>query len=696
MGLFGGGSKVEKAAKAAEEEKKREIKRIVEMTQIKMPTEEQKGFTPLPREYTSFLQEIKKQPRTKYEKACFYSQKILGVNLSESSGAKLNESLKAAYLNATPKGVMSFTLLSMLILVTASVIFMVFGGGTTFGAFALMFSLGTVFYIYNYPNQAAKSMSMKMSADSVLAILYMVIYMRTSPNLEGALRFASENLGGPLSWDLKKLMWDIQVGKYLTADQAVISYIEKWKEKNKEFAEALHLLRGIAVEPTKREVIFRETISVILNGTKERTKHYATGLRMPMMLVHAMGVLLPVMGLVLFPVIIIFMADTVKPVFVFFGYDVLLPLVLYFFMDYILQTKPPTFSQPDISRAKGIPPMGKMKVGKYMLPIWPFAVLVGVPLFLIGYNGMQDRVVYNAVNSSVLIIVAIAGSIIVYTYLDSFQKMKVRKDIEKVEDEFSVALFQLGNQISGGIPIELAIDKAIVDLKDLKISEMFRIIALNMKKFGCTFEDAFFDKEMGAINYYPSKLIESIMRTIVESSRKSITVAAESMITVSSYLKNVHNVKEEIEEILGETISSMRFLGMFLAPMVSGVTITMAVIILQVLSSLGTTLQPLLAEGGGNAAQSLFLMPWGVGAEPPITPQSFQLIVGLYMVEIAVILSFFLNKIVYGEDLVGERSTMASTLIFALVIYYVSWIGIYSMFGASIESLLSFGGKPPT
>jgi hypothetical protein len=75
----------------------------------------------------------------------------------------------------------------------------------------------------------------------------------------------------------------------------------------------------------------------------------------------------------------------------------------------------------------------------------------------------------------------------------------------------------LGNTLSGGTPIEIAIDRARDNLKNLKIAEMFEIISLNMKKFGYTFEQAIFDKDVGAIWYYPSKLIHSIMQTIVQS-----------------------------------------------------------------------------------------------------------------------------------------------------------------------------------
>ena len=78
--------------------------------------------------------------------------------------------------------------------------------------------------------------------------------------------------------------------------------------------------------------------------------------------------------------------------------------------------------------------------------------------------------------------------------------MRVRNDIEKIEDEFGIALFQLGNVISGGTPIERAIDKVQENLKGTKIVEMFEVISLNMKKFGCTFEQALFDKASSTVH----------------------------------------------------------------------------------------------------------------------------------------------------------------------------------------------------
>ncbi|MFH0929434.1 MAG: hypothetical protein V1818_03705 [Candidatus Aenigmatarchaeota archaeon] len=688
--MFKKKNKVDKALEKANIVKKEQLKKALKTTEIQMP--EEKKFVPYATEYISFMQEIKQKPVTLYEKACSVAEKIFPVKPDEKAEDKIDTALKAAYINATPKGVFSLTVLMTVLLIMIVMVGVILGLGMVIGLVGLILSTVAFFYLYNYPESEAKTMRMRMSSDSVLAILYMIIYMRASPNLEGAIRFASQYLDGPLAWDLRKLLWDIEVGKYASADFALIDYINRWKDKNREFSEALNLLRGSLVEEKRREMVYEETINVILNGTRERARHYAADLRMPMMLIYALGVLLPVMGLILFPVIMIFISDTVKPSIVFLGYDVILPAALYFIVSYLLSSKPTTFSPPDISKAKNVPLMGKMALGKKMVPILPISIAIAVPFIIVGFTGISNPVAYTAVNYSLLIILGIALAIASYAFLDSYQKIRIRKDIEKIEDEFSTALFQLGNSISGGLPLELAIEKARANLKEMRISEFFDIISLNMKRFGYTFEQALFDKDVGALWFYPSNLIQSIMQTLMQSAKKSVTSAANSMIIISRYLKDVHEVKEEINEILGETITSMKFLAMFLAPMVSGVTLTLAVVILRILENLGGTMGNIMASSGGmNSYQTVMLVPWamGTGGEPLITPAIFQLVVGLYMIETAVLLSVFLNGVKYGNDPVGMREGMWMIVLFGILIYILSWFITYAMFGTSIETLLA-------
>ncbi len=677
-----------KAEEEAEAIRRRQIEKVLKEINPQISIPKEQSVETYPREYIEFLKEIRTEPRTFYEKATTFFGKTLNIEPDASAKAKLDNDIRTSWLNTTPAGVMSLTIFILFIsfLVT-------FGGiffkliDPFFGVFLLMFGLGITYLTYNYPSSRARALQIKMNADMVLAILYMVIYMRNSPNLEGAVRFSSGNLVGPLSWDLKKLLWDVEVGAYQSMDMAVVSYITKWKDKNQEFSEALHLLRNAVSEgEIRREAVLNESIDVILNGTKERMKHYAQNLRMPVMLVHAMGVLLPLMGLVMLPVTVIFMPKIVKITSVFVGYNILLPAFLLWYMNKILETKPPTFSQPDISQVKGLPPLGKFSMGRANVPIWPIAALVAVPLMVGGFLGISVPDVELSVYYSLLLIVGLGLATTVYCFLDSFQKIKVRNDIERIENEFAEALFQLGNQIAGGTPLELAVDRATENLKGMKISEFFYSISLNMKKLGMTFEEALFDKEYGAIWHYPSTMIRSVMKTVIESAEKSVRLASLSMLTISRYLKGVHVVKEEITEILGETTTSMRFLGFFLAPLVAGVTLTMAVVMIQIMTSLSTATAKLSATATGLPTQGVPFL--GLGQADPISPVAFQLVVGLYMIEIIMLLSFFVNKIEYGEDEIGLRSTLFKMMVVGVFMYVASWAAVYTMFGGPLKGLM--------
>ena len=95
------------------------------------------------------------------------------------------------------------------------------------------------------------------------------------------------------------------------------------------------------------------------------------------------------------------------------------------------------------------------------------------------------------------------------------------------------------------------------------------------------------------------------------------------------------------------------------------------------------------AAGSMNTYQNFLLVPWAMGGTMPLTPPAFQLIVGIYMIETGVLLAAFLNGIAYGEDPVGLRQSVWTTVLFGNLMYIVSWFITYSMFGGTIAQILN-------
>ena len=85
----------------------------------------------------------------------------------------------------------------------------------------------------------------------VPAILYVVVYMRHTPNLEKAIAFASEHLQYPLSLDFKKIFYNVEIGKYSTIKESLDNYLEGWRDYSTEFIEAFHLIESSLYEPDR-------------------------------------------------------------------------------------------------------------------------------------------------------------------------------------------------------------------------------------------------------------------------------------------------------------------------------------------------------------------------------------------------------------------------------------------------------------
>ena len=162
-----------------------------------------------------------------------------------------------------------------------------------------------------------------------------------------------------------------------------------------------------------------------------------------------------------------------------------------------------------------------------------------------------------------------------------------------------------------------------------------------------TFEEALFNKKYGALIYYPSKLVENIMYAVVGTAKKGVRFASEGMLRIANYMKNIRETQEYIRDLLSETVSSMKFQAYFLTPLITGMIVSMSDIIVKVLTKLGEYLDSVGMDeslGIGDLSNAFGNM------DNAIAPEMFQLIVGVYMIEVILILGMFLTKINYGDN----------------------------------------------
>jgi len=664
-------------------------------------------------EYTQFKSELYPNHYSLYEKACNFSENILKLGVGEKKSAKLQKDIKTCHLNVTPSGVMSLSiLLSLIVIVFGSLIAVAIFKMFFFLFFFLFMGLAMMPALQKVPQFMANTWRMKSSNQMVQSIFYLVTYMRHTSNLERAIEFAADHLEAPLSLDFRKILWDVETEKYSNIRESADAYLEQWKEFDKELVESFHLIESSLFEGAeeRRLALLDKALDVILNGTYENMLHYAHSLQSPMMMLHMLGVILPILGLVILPLVVSFVSTgspLVTAIYISVLYNVSLPIAVYYLGKTILSKRPAGYGAVDIGEKKGFRHLRNVNInlGKaitfsvnplyFSLMILFICLVIGFsPIILHGLNPefeiadpegrykMMDyvcppesicppdpKVGPYGLGSSLLSLVVVAGiglSIGLFFSLRSKNVIKIRQKTKELEDEFSSAMFQLGNRLGDGLPGEIAFAKVAQTMQGTTSGEFFNLAERNITKLGMGLEQSLFDPKVGAVTNFPSKVIESSMKVLAESIKKGPKIAAQALLSMSRYIKEIHRVEERLKDLMAEVISSMKAQVKFLTPAIAGIVIGITSMISTILTKLSSQLST-FAESAGEAGGSWngMLSIFGIG----IPTFHFQIVVGIYIIQIAYILTILSNGIENGADKLGERYALGKNLINSILLY---------------------------
>jgi hypothetical protein len=267
---------------------------------------------------------------------------------------------------------------------------------------------------------------------------------------------------------------------------------------------------------------------------------------------------------------------------------------------------------------------------------------------------------------SLFIILGLGLGIGTYYILKTKDLVELREHTRKLEDEFGSAIFQLGNRLGDGIPLEMSFSKVVDVMRDSEPGKFFSIIDQNIRRLGMSVEQAIFDSKEGALVYFPSNLIRSTMQVLNESIKKGPLIAARAMSNVARYVKEMHAVEERLRDLLAEVISSMNSLIKFLAPVISGIVVGITSMITSIIGQLHSSLSSLESTESAGAFNGLVQM-FGDG----IPSYYFQIVVGIYIVQIVYIISQTINGVSNGDDKLGEENLVGNYLVKSTLIYVI-------------------------
>ncbi len=635
-----------------------------------------------------------------YERLCRFCSRIFPKS---TKNPKIEEDILVARMSVSSSQVFSATIFTGALFFILSALFFLFD--RFLGLLVLI--LGVVFtnYIYSYPRVRREIYKIQASDTAIVALLYLVIYLRLNPNLDSAYVFAAKYLTGPLGDDFKRLIWSLESGIHSTLREAVSTFSYVWNKWNLDFTRALELLFDVERQNTDAEIeeTLKQSLDLLLSSTSSNMKTYSLALEMPSQILQMMGILLPLLVLILFSVLSIFLSSSVKAYHLMFGYWVFLPIILTFYMYNLLIKKPGGVARSELKDAQIISAPGKFKFRGEDIDIWPIALGAGLLISLPGIFYLfrvlffeikpEDALSFADFFWSLFLVLGLGIGVYIYTYLNSAGKMKTVFGVSDIEEEFSTALYQLSTILRQGMPLENAIVVLIdayerVKLGGEQVKDFFLIVSKNLRELNMDLSDAVLDPKVGAISKYPSKLIRDISLIILEGAKKGSRTLSGATNTIARFLDLLSETKKSIVQLLSSVLSQIKFQIKILAPLVAVTVVAFSRFVLGVLVKISGILSEFSGQLGfstsGVDVSSLSLVDINNALPAPV----FQIIVGVYLVVTVVILASFVDGIENGINYIS-RSWAISRMVLPITLIYVAISAlVYLIVGAFSESIL--------
>jgi len=684
------------------------------------------------KDYTQFKEEM--IPKlTKYEKWAKSLGNFVKLKVAEKDRLKVQRFLDTAHLDISASQALSLALLSMIvvfalsILTTLAIYFITGSFSLLFLFLGLIASVFVFYYAFSMPQRIASYWRLKASSQMVPAILYIVVYMKHTSNLERAVEFASQHLEGPLALDFKKVFYDVSVGKFSTIKQSLDNYLSNWKDYSPEFIESFHLIESSLFEPSeiRRVQILEKSLQVILDGVYEKMLKYSREIRSPLTNIYMLGIILPTLGLALLPLGSTLLGDLIKWHHVLILFNIIIPFLVFYMTSEVLLKRPGGYGETSVLELNPDYPKYKSKKP------WVTAFLISFPIFILGLLPFifQIPFVSNLFGTSdptfaqlgiplfenlklfdfresgsstigpfspIAVIISLLIPLSIALFFSVSYKLKTksliiaREKTKKLEDEFTNSLFILGNRIGEGVPAEIAFAKVSEATQGQTTQKFFSIANQNMQQLGYSLEKSIFDKKRGAIIFYPSSLISTSMKILVESVKKGLQVAARSLMSISEYVKNIQKINARLRDLLAEIVSDMKSNMTFLAPLLAGIVIGLGSMITLILNKLKTLQE--LAPGSESLA--------GFGGLGDITnifdvsqmipPYYLQIIIGIYIIQVSFILTSALVTVDSGKDPLKEKNELSKNLRLSVLIYLIT--ALISISALTLLASIALGG----
>jgi len=479
--------------------------------------------------------------------------------------------------------------------------------------------------MFNLPNRLAGIEEGMISQDAPRTIGCLSMGMHVKASLEGAFSFAVKMGDGALSRRLREVVWEGLTGPG-SVMESILDFGASLSDLNDHVRQSIYLLVSATFESTKAGMdrLMDKANDLVLRGVKENVDRYVSSLSVPTMILFSMGVILPVMLFALLPMLSAVgsfdPASASLGMQPFIRIEMLAPLFILVFP--IL-----TFAYSRSVLSKN--PLRCSRPLEVHLDRWTLLTLI-IWIFSIVSAALLVRVPHIT-----LLAMIIPPSLALIWRLRGSHLTKIR--MSRMERDFNNALYQIGNRMLSGAGFERALEQTARSSEG-SIFHAYAMRLIHRSRMTRQNLGSLIDSDEEAI----PPMMRAALLTVWECARKDPAEAGKVALTLAQNMSDLRNSEMRIEERLSGIMDMMRHTSSFFAPLVLGITSCLLFIV------------------GGQTGQ-------------PLGVEGVMLVVGVYLIELCLIVTHFTVSLSGRGDLSEVMYIFASKAPLAVIIYIVSF-----------------------
>ncbi len=553
--------------------------------------------------------------------------RVLGLDRDVRPSKELEDSAGFLGINAS-EVIIKARLALVLVLFSLTVVLFLFMRTINAVFISLGISAGVYYYLTERPKIRARDERMRALSHTPEIMTVLGTSIELGRNLEDAVRLAADYCGGRISRDLANAYkLSLLAGKPLV--KSFNSIIDEWGEFSEGFKRGARLLLSALRESNAGKTV-ELAISTFLKSLSSELKNYLASIKTHTLVLFSFGTIMPLILISMMPVLNL-LNMSASPILVGSLLAVNL-LLLLAYSKYILNKRPPSFSQLAINPGK----KGLALAVLLFFAVSSVSLLHYVAPFFNAYFPLP------AYYSSLPLIVSLPVSLSAYYYMNSHSLLKKRNKAIRAEKEILGITYSLGISLQekrsfedalnqeakkeGVIPFHLR--RALGAIKDLKISPEKAVM-----------------KELSFIN---SNRVKSVFGLVFQALRQGINKGAGGVLKIYEHFNMMMQSENDNKAALEQTLSMMKLTVVVFAPLISAFIVLMQQMINSSISS--TAISFINLQG----AMSIDII---------------EMLLGFYVTGLVIILTRYNVYLKSGSDKILLYSELFVNLLLSTCIY---------------------------